>query len=191
MFKLTISQIKTIQGLLLLIIFVQSISLGWVIIIVLSLFSWMNEKVNIMYYCILNYDDNLIFVMFYIIISCIIVFLINFESVFSWCFLSQFFEAVKELHKFRFSISINRTTLHLLFVGHQVRKNTWQCLSTIKVKLHSSIIVPTKNQFVITFSTSQHTYRRSITKVFCFLVIFWWSKIRVCIPSTSKNTTCF
>ena len=41
-------------------------------------------------------------------------------------------EAVKEFHKYRFFNSIYRTTLHLLFVGNHVRKNTFQCLSTIK-----------------------------------------------------------
>ena len=81
-----------------------------------------------MFYCILNYNDSFIFVMFHIKMSCIIIFLTNIESVISWYFLSQFFEAVKEFHKVRFSISISRTTLHLIFVGHQVRNNTCQCL---------------------------------------------------------------
>ena len=102
-----------------------------------------------------------------------VVFLTNSESVISWYFLPQFFEAVKELHKVLFPILINRTNLHILFVGQQVRKNTCQCLSTIKVKLHSLIILPKNYQFVITFSTSQHKDRRPITKVVCFLVIFW------------------
>ena len=57
-----------------------------------------------MCYCILNYDDNLIFVMCYIKISCIFVFFANVESVISWYFLSQFFEEVKELHKVKFPI---------------------------------------------------------------------------------------
>ena len=67
----------------------------------------------------------------------IIIFLTNFESLLSLYFLSQFFEAVKEFGKFCFLILINRTTLCFLFVGYQVRKNTCQRLSTIKVKLHS------------------------------------------------------
>ena len=66
----------------------------------------------------------------------------NVESVISCDFLSRFFEAVKELYKLLFSVFINRINLYLLFVGHEVRKNTCQCLSTIKVKLHSSIVFP-------------------------------------------------
>ena len=57
-------------------------------------------------------------------------------------FMSQLFETVKESHKFRFLISINRTILNFLFVVHQVIINTCQCLSTIKVQLHSSCIFP-------------------------------------------------
>ena len=53
---------------------------------------------------------------------CIIVFIKKSKSVFSWYFLSKYFKAVKELHKLRFLISINRTTPNLLFFGHQVRK---------------------------------------------------------------------
>ena len=48
-----------------------------------------------MCYCPLNYDDNLILVMFYIEILCIIIFLTAFESWISWDFMSQFFEAGK------------------------------------------------------------------------------------------------
>ena len=51
---------------------------------------------NIMCYCILNYDDNLTDFMFYIKISCIIVFLKNPESVIYWYFMSHCFKAVKE-----------------------------------------------------------------------------------------------
>ena len=42
---------------------------------VIIIFLILNEKMNIMCYCILNYDDNLILVMLYIKMSCIIVFL--------------------------------------------------------------------------------------------------------------------
>ena len=77
---------------------------------------------DIIYHCILNYNDILVFVMFQIKMSSII-FLTNFESVLSWYFMSPFFEAVKEFCKFRFQILINRTTLHLLFVGHHIIKN--------------------------------------------------------------------
>ena len=77
------------------------------------------------------------------------------ESVISWYFLSQFLGAVKELHKVRFSIFINRTNLHLLFVSQQVRKNTFQFLSTIKVKLRSSII------FTKTYSIYHHIVNKS------------------------------
>ena len=52
-----------------------------------------------MCYFPLTYDDNLILDTFYIKISCVIVFLTNTESVIYWYCLSQFFEAVKELHK--------------------------------------------------------------------------------------------
>ena len=80
-----------------------------------------------MYHCILNYDDIIILDMFHIKISSII-FLTKSESMISWYFLSNVFEAFKECHKLRFSILINRTNLHLLFLGHQVRENTCQCL---------------------------------------------------------------
>ena len=98
-----------------------------------------------MCYFILNYDDNLIFVVFYIKISCIIIFPTNFKSVISWYFSSQFFKAVQELYKVQFPILINRTNIRLLSVGQQVIKNTCQCLSKIKVKVHSSIIFPKKH----------------------------------------------
>ena len=49
-----------------------------------------------MCYCILNYDDNIIFDMFYINMSFVIVFLKYFESVISCDFMSQLFETVKE-----------------------------------------------------------------------------------------------
>ena len=77
---------------------------------------------KMMCYCIPNYDDNLIFVIFYIKISFIIFFLKNPESVIAWYFLSQFFESANELYKTRFPILIKRTNLHLLFVGQKVIK---------------------------------------------------------------------
>ena len=60
-----------------------------------------------MCYCPLNYDDYLILDMFYIKISCIIVFLTNTESVISWILSVTIFEAVEELHKLRSLILIN------------------------------------------------------------------------------------
>ena len=95
-------------------------------LIYIYIFVKWNEKFNTMCYCLLNYDDNIILDMFYIKMSCIIVFLTNTKSVISWDFLSQFFEAVKELHKLWLLIPINITNLHFLFVGHQVRKNICQ-----------------------------------------------------------------
>ena len=83
----------------------------------------------------------LFYLIFQIEISSII-FLTNLESVLSLYFTLKCFEVVKEFHKFRPLILINRTTLHLIFVGHQVRKNTCKCLSKIKVQLHSSFIIP-------------------------------------------------
>ena len=54
-----------------------------------------------MCYCSLTYDDNLIFVMFYIKMACII---FSCQLLISdlLLLLSQFFEAVKELHKVQF-----------------------------------------------------------------------------------------
>ena len=147
---------------------------------------------NIMCYCILNYGNNLIFDIYYINLSCIIVFFTNLESVISWYFLSDFFEAVKELHKVWFPISINRNNLNFPFVGQQVRKSTCQCLSKINVKLHLSIIFPK-----ITFNFSSQC-QQVITRIggwlwnmSVLLLFFWWIQIRVCTQSPSKNTNCF
>ena len=63
----------------------------WPILYFFLLFLWMNKTINRMYYCILNSDDNIIFVTFSIKMSCIIVFLTNSESVISWYFMSQLF----------------------------------------------------------------------------------------------------
>ena len=76
-----------------------------------------------MYHCIFNYNDILVFFIFQIEISSI-VFLRNFESMISLYFLSQYFYAFKEFHKIHFLILIDKTTLHLLFVGRQVIKDT-------------------------------------------------------------------
>ena len=46
-------------------------------------------------------------------------------------------------------------------------------------------------QIVIILSTSQNKDRRPITKVVCFLIIFWWSQIRVCTPSLKYIWTVF
>ena len=77
----------------------------------------MEQKIYIMCYCTLTYDDNLILVMLFIEISCIIVFFTNIESVIYWYFLSQFFKAVKESHKLQFSIlidaNIQRHQIHI------------------------------------------------------------------------------
>ena len=67
----------------------------------------MEQKMYIMCLCALKYDHILIFFITYIKMSCIIVFLTNFESVISWYFLSQFYKSVKDLHKVQFIISIN------------------------------------------------------------------------------------
>ena len=96
-----------------------------------------------MYHCIFNYNDILIFAIFQIKISPIIL-LKNIKYLLSLYFLSLFFEAVKEFHKYSFLILINRTTLYFIFFGRQVRKNACQYLSTIKVQLHSSFIIPKK-----------------------------------------------
>ena len=85
------------------------------------LFARLFWKMDKMYHCILNYNDIIIFVIFQIK-KILLFFLTHFESMLSFFFCHNFLEAVKEFHKFRFYISINRTTLLLLFVGHQVRK---------------------------------------------------------------------
>ena len=83
---------------------------------------------NLIYHCILKYDDILIFGMFHIKMSCIFVFIANTESVISLYFLSQIFKAVKEFPKLCFLVSTNRTNLHLMFAGHQLRNNICQFL---------------------------------------------------------------
>ena len=83
----------------------------------------------------------------------------NFESVIYWYFLLQYFESVKELHKVWFPILNNTTNLHFLFVGQQVRKNTCQCLSEVKFKLHLSTIFP-KNTFDLS-----SPYQKFITRI--------------------------
>ena len=75
----------TLHGGLLVIVILQSKFRGWVIYIYfIIIFLLLNNQRYIVRYCILNYDDNLIFVVFYIKMWCIIVFLANFESVISW-----------------------------------------------------------------------------------------------------------
>ena len=151
-------KIIMIQGGLLCMTPLQWILLRWVINIVLFLFTRFSEKwsrCNFVYWTTMIF----LFLLFFRLKYFPSFFLTNFESMLSLYLLSHCFEAVKEFHKFHVSISINRTTLHLLFVGHQVRKNTCQCISTIKFQLHSSLIIPKKYQFVITLSTSQHKDR--------------------------------
>ena len=65
------------------------------------IFVRLNKKSYIMCYSLLKYDDNLILVLFSIKMSFIIVFFNISESVMSCYFMSQFFEAVKELNKVR------------------------------------------------------------------------------------------
>ena len=60
-----------------------------------------------MCYCPLTYYDNIILDIFYIKMSCIIVFLTNIKSVISWYILSQFSKTVKEVYKLQVLISIN------------------------------------------------------------------------------------
>ena len=156
-------------------------------ILVLYLFTWLFGKMDITYHCTLNYNDILIFVMFYIKLSWNFVF----SQIPNLCFLfilcHNFLRQSKNTINFVFLFLINRTTLRLIFVDHQVRKNTCQCISTIKVKLHSSIILSNIYQFFITLSTSQHKDKRPISKVICLLVIFRLSLIRVC----TRYPSCF
>ena len=107
----------------------------------LSIFTMLFQKMDIIYHFILKYNY-IPFFSFLILEYLLLFFLNNFESMISLYFLSQLFEAVKELHRSRFLFLVNRTILNLLFVGHQVRKNICQCLSTIKVQLHSSFNLP-------------------------------------------------
>ena len=111
---------KPIHGGLLVIL--QSKSRGELFIFILLWFYW---------YWIKNayWTTTKILFLLYFILTCHVSFFNQiFESVISWDFKSQCFEEVKELHKLWFSILINKTNLHLLFVGYQVRKNTYQCL---------------------------------------------------------------
>ena len=57
---------------------------------------------NIIYYCILNYDDNLILVMFILKFHVLLFFSQILNQYFLGIFISQFFEAVRELHKLIF-----------------------------------------------------------------------------------------
>ena len=128
------------------IVILQSKSRGWVIDIdFIIIFVILNKKMNIMCYCILNYNYSIIFVMFYIKMARIIVFYHTF-----W--INDFLV---------FSVTIfwgsQRITLTLIFDFNQQNqpsfaiclssgmKNTCQCLSEIKVKLNSSIMFPKKH----------------------------------------------
>ena len=62
----------------------------------------MTTKRYIMCYFTLNHNDSLILDMFYIKLSWNFVFLKNIESVISWYYMPQFFEAVKEFYNLRF-----------------------------------------------------------------------------------------
>ena len=115
-----------------------------IIIILFMRFFWKIEKCSIAYRLQLKYY----FCHFYIGVSSF-----SFSHKCGICaffvFSVTIFEAIKEFHNFCLYISIYRTTLNLLFVGHQVRKNTCQYLSTIQVQLHSSIVILKHFQFVI------------------------------------------
>ena len=62
----------------------------------------MEQKRYIMCHCPLTYYDNIIFVMFYIKMSRVIVFLSNLESVIYWYFLSQFLKQSNNYINFDF-----------------------------------------------------------------------------------------
>ena len=109
--------------------------------------------------------------MFYIKMSYFIIFLTNFELVISWYFMSQLFETVKELHKVLFSISVNITNLHLLFVGQQLRKTRANVYQQSKLNYTHQLYFQKNIQSVITLSTSQHKDRRPI-KFFSVFLIF-------------------
>ena len=111
-------------------------------------------KIHLCYY-IFKYDDNRTFDVYVSFMSLIVIFLTMSKSVICCHYCHNYFEAVKYLHKVPFPILIyttigknkirtinfgRRTNLHLLFFYQWVRKSTWQCLSTITSKLHSSII---------------------------------------------------
>ena len=145
-------------------------------IVFIFIFVILNEKLNIMCYYILNYDKNIIFNILNIKMSCIIVFLKISESVIYWDFCHNCFEAVKELHKLLFQILININNLHLLFFGHQVKKYTCQCISPIKVKLHSSIIFPKKTNLSSNFQQVSTKIGCQLRKLSVFLLFFGESK---------------
>ena len=94
--------ILTIHRGLLCIIFLESISLRWEIIY------W-----TTMIFLFLSFFRSRYLLSFFSKIS---------NLCFLCIFCHNFFEAVKEFHKFCFWILIYRTTLNLLFIGHKVRK---------------------------------------------------------------------
>ena len=119
------------------------------------MFVRMNSKRYILCYCILNYDDNLIFDLNVSYMSFTIIFIPNFKSVISCHLCHIFSNQSKNYIKYIFQILIytsiikykirkidfsRRTNLHFLFVGQLVRNNTFQCLSTVKANIKSSII---------------------------------------------------
>ena len=137
-------------------------------IFVLFLFTWFFRKIYIMYHCIMKYNDILIFVIFQIKISSIIIFSQIWICAFL-VFLVTILKALKYFHNF--SLSTETPFIWYLLVIRK-EKNTCQCLSTIKVQLHSSFILPKNYQFVITLSTSQHKDRRPFRKPSVSLLFF-------------------
>ena len=135
----------------------------------------------------MDYDDNPIFDLSVSYVSFLIIFL-TISNQLSLVISLTIFEAVKELYKIQFTISIynsignnkiriidfdSRTNLNFLFVGQQVVKNTCQCLSTMQVQPRSSIIFP-KPTFILSSHCQQvSTGRgRKFQKLFIILLYF-------------------
>ena len=90
-----------------------------------------------MYHCILNYNDILV-----LSFSRLKYPLSFFSQISNLCFICILCHIFLRQSKNSIIFFVNRTTFDLLFVGHQVKKKRFQCLSKIKVQLHSSFIIP-------------------------------------------------
>ena len=152
-------------------------------------FLWMNKKMNIMKCCILNYDDNLFFVIFYIKMSCIIVFPKNIESVISCYFMSQFWRQSKNYINFDFLFQSTKPPF------------LWYLLVTRQGKTHANVYKLSKLKFTHqlfyqqNFNLSSHCQQVS-TSIGCRLrklyisCYFSVNPNKSVHPTSLQNTNC-
>ena len=137
------------------------------------------------YHCILTYNNILIFFIFQIEFSSII-FLINIESMFSLYFLSQSFEAVKEVHNFfRFRSTEPPLIFYLLVIrSEKIHVNVYQ---QSKLNYTHHLFFPK----TINLSSYCQQVRTRIEAYFkSNIYLFLRIRIIVYTPSPSNNIDC-